>query len=231
MTGVQTCALPILIVAEPLLFITTILTPIVWFLEKITSKFTIKRTIVSEDEIKVLSHLGHLEGSIEKDEKDLIQKVFKLNDILTKDIMTPRTVITAFEENKSLGELENEIYKAQHSRIPIYDETKDDITGICFRRELLIAMAKDEIHRKISEFSHEVITVSEKSKADYLLTLFLRKKAHLAIVKDSFGATLGVVTLEDAMEQLVGEIVDESDEAVDMREEARKISDMENLSG
>jgi len=213
-----------LFVAGPLLVVTKVFTPLAWILEKITSRFTIKKTIVSEEEIKILSHLGHIEGSIEKDEKEMIQNVFKLNDIIAKEIMTPRTVMTAFEESETLGELKDEIYKAQHSRIPIYNETKDDIIGICLRRELLIAMAKDKMNCKVSEFVRKVPEVSDRSKADYLLTLFLRKKAHIAIVKDSFGATRGVITLEDVLEQLVGEIVDESDRSVDMLEEAKRIS-------
>jgi len=113
-----------LAIAGPLLVVTKVFTPLAWIIEKATSKFTLKKTIVSEEEIKILSHLGHIEGSIEKDEKEMIQNVFKLNDIIAKEIMTPRTVMTAFEENETLGELKDEIYKAQHSRIPIYNETK-----------------------------------------------------------------------------------------------------------
>ena len=170
-----------------------------------TTPFTKKSKMVSEEEIRILSHLGHLEGSIEKDEQEMIQKVFRLNDLSAKDIMTPRTVIEAFEADKTLRELENEIYSVSHSRLPVFNEDLDDIVGICHQRNLLIALGKDQKDKKISEFMEELKSVSEKMKADELLPFFQNRRCHLAIVKDEFGGTSGVVTLEDVLEQLVGD--------------------------
>lgn len=212
-----------LFVAAPLLASTKIFLPVIWIIEKMTTPFTKKSKMVSEEEIRILSHLGHLEGSIEKDEQEMIQKVFRLNDLSAKDIMTPRTVIEAFEADKTLKELENEIYSVSHSRLPVFSEDLDDIAGICHQRTLLIALGKDQKDRKISEFTEETKSVSEKMKADELLPFFQNRRCHLAIVKDEFGGTSGVVTLEDVLEQLVGEIIDETDEEIDMRIKARNL--------
>ena len=208
--------------ARPLLFLIKVLKPFIWLIEKATKPFTKKQKIVSEEEIRILSHLGHLEGVIEEDEKEMIHKVFQLNDLSAKDIMTPRTVIIALDGDKTLGEVEEQIYSLSHSRLPIYHDNLDKITGVCHQRDLLTALARDEKGRRISEFRHEVMFVPENMKADKLLPLFQKQRYHLAIVTDEFGGTAGLVTLEDVLEQLVGEIVDEKDKEIDTREKARR---------
>ena len=210
-----------LAIAKPLLLLTKILSPVVWIFEKITDPFTKKKRIASEAELRALVYLSHQEGSIEEDEKELIQKVFLLNDVTAKNIMTPRTVLEALDGNKMLEELEEEIYSLSHSRLPIYSKNLDNIMGICHQRDLLIALSKDEKQRKISEFRQKVETVHQSMKGDKLLPFFQRRRNHLVIVENEFGKTAGVVTLEDVLEELVGEIVDETDKYVDMRKKAQ----------
>lgn len=209
--------------AKPLIFLTRLFSPFIWLIEKVTSRFTKKSKIVSEEEIRILSHLGHLEGSIEEDEKEMIHKVFLLNDLTAKDIMTPRTVMTSMEGEMTLAEAENQIYSLNHSRAPIYHKNLDNIIGVCHARDLLIALGRDEKNRKISELRKEVLFVPETLKADKLLPLFQKQRCHLAIVIDEFGGTSGLVTLEDVLEQLVGEIVDEKDKEIDKRLEAKRL--------
>jgi len=211
-----------LFAAGPLLASTKIFLPFIWLTEKLTSPFAKKNKIVSEEEIRILSHLGHLEGSIEKDEKEMIQKVFRLNDLTAEDIMTPRTVVEALEYDKTLDEAEDEIYALNHSRLPVYRGDLG-IVGIVHQRNLLIAIGRDQGKKKISDFQEPPVYVSEKMKADELLPFFQKRRCHLAIVRDEFGGTSGVVTLEDVLEQLVGEIVDETDEETDMRIKAKQI--------
>jgi len=206
-----------LAVAPFILFLTKVFSPIIWLLEKLTNPFIKKGKVVSEEEIHMLSEIGHQEGSIEKDERDIIQKVFMLNDLTARDIMTPRTVISAFQKDARIGEIRDEIYQLNNSRIPVYDESIDDIIGVCYRKQLLIALARDEDEKKIEEFTQEVLFVSEDMRVDDLLQLFLTKREQIAVVKDEFGGTSGLVTLEDVLEQLVGEIVDEDDEVMDTR--------------
>lgn len=209
-------------IAPVLVFMITLLGPIVWLLEKITKRFIRVKKIVSEEELQMLSELGHLEGSIEEDERDIIQKVFTLNDMTAYDIMTPRTVVTGFQKDVIIGDAAKEVYDLNNSRLPIYNESMDDIIGLCYRKHLLIALAKDEDSRTIESFKHDVLYVSEDIRVDDLLQLFLVRREQIAVVKDEFEGTSGIVTMEDVLEQLVGEIVDEDDEVVDTRVQAQQ---------
>lgn len=211
-----------LIFATPLLFTTRILFPFIWTIERLTNRFIKPKNIVSEEEIQMMSRLGSLEGSIEDDEKEMIENVFTLNDTTASDIMTPRTVITSFEDNKSLADIKEDIFDDAFSRIPIFNENLDNILGIVHKDEILIALAKDQENRMITDFVKEAPFVSGDMKLDDLLRLFQKKRIHMAIVKNEFGGTSGVVTLEDVLEELVGEIIDETDDVVDTRAKARK---------
>ena len=211
--------------AQPLMYAVTVLLPFIWVLEQITKKFTTDRVLVSEDDLQVLSQLGHSDGTIEADEKEMIERVFTLNDLEARDIMTPRTVVVSLQKDSVLEDIKDELYSMVNSRIPVYDEDMDDTVGICSRTELLISLAKGESGRKVSEFVYEALYVPEDIKIDHLLPLFQKERTHLAIVEDEFGGVAGIVSLEDAVEQLVGEIVDETDHVIDTREEARKLSE------
>lgn len=206
-----------LTIAPALVFSIKILSPLVWVFEQLTKRFITKKKIVSEEELQMLSELGHLEGSIEEDERDLIEKVFTLNDMTARDIMTPRTVISGFQKDSVIDDIRNEIYELNNSRIPVYDDSMDHITGLCYRKHLLIALAKDQDSRTVKSFAQDVLYVHDDMRVDDLLQLFLTRREQLAIVKDEFEGTSGLVTLEDVLEQLVGEIVDEDDEVVDTR--------------
>jgi CBS domain containing-hemolysin-like protein len=207
--------------AAPVLFLTKVFYPFVWLIEKVTSPFAVERAFVSEDELKILSDLSHREGNIENDEREMIENVFKLNDLTARDIMTPRTVMIAFQKEDVLKEIKEEIFALRNSRLPVYDVDIDDVIGLCHGNDLLRAIARGEESRTVAEFTKPVLYVSEKMRVDVLLTYFQKKRAHLAVVKDEFDGTSGLVTLEDVLEQLVGEIMDETDEHVDTREQAR----------
>lgn len=218
-----------LLVSRPLVIWIRVLAPVVWLLEKLTQRFSIARKMVSEEELHMLSELGHLEGSIEEDERDIIQKVFTLNDITARDIMTPRTVTSGLQKDSIIGEIRNEIYELKNSRIPVYDKTIDNVIGLSYRKSLLIALAKDEDSRSVESFMQDVLYVSEDMRVDDLLQLFLERREQLAIVKDEFEGTSGLVTLEDVLEQLVGEIVDEDDEIINARIKAKREADASDL--
>ncbi len=212
--------------AKPLFYLTKIFSPFIWLILTATNSLPKKKKSISEEEIRSLSNIGYLEGVIEKDEKEMIQRVFLLNDLKAKDIMTPRTIMTSFQADKKLKDLEENIYSLSHSRIPIYRRNMDDIIGISHQRDLLIACSKGEKNRKISEFaSNEAIFVSEETKIDNLIPIFREQRCHLAVVVDQFGGTSGVVTLEDVLEQIIGEVVDETDKTVNLRKKALKKKD------
>ena len=221
-------ALPIsLFLAKPLFYATKAFSPLVSLIDLFTRPLPIRKKTISEEEIRTLSDIGFSEGVIEKDEKEMINRVFLLNDLTAKDVMTPRTVITAFEAGKKLKDLKEELYSLNHSRIPVYKDNLDTIIGICHQRELLISLSKDneEKEKPIESFANrEVTTVSENQKIDELIPVFQKQRCHLAVVTDDFGGTSGVITLEDVLEQIIGEVVDETDEIVDLRKKAKEKS-------
>jgi len=150
----------------------------------------------------------------------------RLKKVKTKDIMTPFSVMETASESLTLEEYFENTDQFTFSRIPIYDESIDDIKGIIIRSQLLMAASRDEWDVKISELSKDVLTISTNSSVDATLDLFLTNKQQIAIVADEFGGTSGIVTMEDVLETLLGEeIVDELDEVEDMRELARDQAD------
>ena len=219
----DTYASPISIfLAKPLFLATKVFTPLIILIELFTRSLPKRKKTVSEEEIRTLSNIGFLEGVIEEDEKEMIHRVFLLNDLRVKDVMTPRTVVTAFEADKKLKELEKEIYSLTHSRIPIYKDNLDNIIGVCHQRDLLISFAKDEKEELVANFStKEAIKVHENQKIDELIPVFRKTRCHLAIVVDDFDGTAGVITLEDVLEQIIGSVIDETDETDNLREKAR----------
>lgn len=181
------------------------------------------QTQLSEDEITVLSRLSHRDGNILEMEDRLIRHVFQLDDIMAREIMTPRTVVFALRAGDTLESARSELFTASVSRIPIFGEDMDDIIGLAHIRDLLAALAKGKGDRELREFASEVSYVPDTAKLNVLLGDFLKNREHLSIVVDEHGGMAGVITLEDILEQLVGEIVDEHDRDVDLRVRARML--------
>jgi len=204
-----------------ILVLTMIFTPLVIVIEFLTKGFVQKNQVVSEDELKMLSRIGEAEGSIAHSEQELIQRVFTLNDLRAKDIMTPRTVVEGLPMNATVREVAVVVLHKPYSRYPVYDTTLDKVVGVCQTKDLLTALAEDNDNEVVSHFMTAPLFVSETKRVDALMGLFLSSRGHLAIVQDEFGSTTGIVTFEDVLEQLVGEIVDETDEVVDLRTLAR----------
>jgi CBS domain containing-hemolysin-like protein len=194
-----------------------VLTPITWIIEKGTSHFTRDRKkIVSEEELKILSEIGRIEGSIERDEEELIRRAFTLNDMVARDIMTPWNVVDTLQGSKTVGEVASDITHKPYSRYPVMGASPD-VVGSVQTKDLLIALWRDGENELVSHFMQAPLFVKDTKRVDDLLALFLAGKRHLAVVQTGPATFVGVVTLEDVIEQLVGEIVDESDEVVDLR--------------
>ena len=213
-----------LVVAIPVKFLTVIFTPLVWILELITSPLTKVNTIptTNEAEIKFLTNIGYQEGVIEDDEAEMIQRVFQLNDLTAADLMTPRIIITYLKGDLTLAECQTEIVKSQHTRILVIDDAIDNVTGLVLKDQLLTTMINGDNQQKIADLVRQVRFVPESIRADKLLKVFQETREHLAVVLDEYGGVAGVVTLEDVLEVLTGEIVDETDRSVDLQEIARK---------
>ena len=213
-----------LFIAIPIKLLTIVFTPLIWLVEHVTAPFIQGKNIPTTDEaeIKFLTNIGFQEGVIEDDEAEMIQRVFQLNDINASDLMTPRIIITYLKGNQTLDECKQDIIKSQHTRILVIDETIDNVTGLVLKEELLTAMIEGEGDRQIDNLKRPVHFVPETNRADKLLKVFQDNREHLAVVLDEYGGVAGVVTLEDVLEVLTGEIVDETDRNVDLQEIARK---------
>lgn len=213
-----------LFIAIPIKFLTVIFTPLVWLVEHVTAPFVQGQKIPTTDEaeIKFLTNLGFQEGVIEDDEAEMIQRVFQLNDLNASDLMTPRIIITYLKGDLTLNECQEDIIKSQHTRILVIEDTVDNVTGLVLKDELLTAMIEGKGDRQINNLQRPVHFVPETNRADKLLKVFQENREHLAVVLDEYGGVAGVVTLEDVLEVLTGEIVDETDRNVDLQEIARK---------
>ncbi len=178
--------------------------------------------IVTEEEIKMMIDQGEENGTIEEDEKEYINNVFEFNDITASEIMTHRTDIFAVDINTSAGELLEEIIKddCKHSRIPVYDETIDEIKGILYVKDLIKNINKKTF--KIKSIMKEAYFVSQNKLINELFKEMQKNKVQIAIVVDEYGGTAGLVTMEDILEEIVGDIFDEYDE---IEEEYEKIDD------
>ena len=175
--------------------------------------------LVTREDLVALADLGEEEGALEEDEETVIHNLLRLKDITVKEIMTPRVVMTAFESKTTIKEVMDANNILRFSRIPIYTEDADDIEGYVLRSEILTAASKDEFEVILSEIKKPLVSISVTSNVDSALDKFLQNKEQIALVKDEFGGTAGIVTMEDVVETLLGEeIVDELDEVEDMRE-------------
>ena len=206
-------------------FLIKVLYPLVWismFLTNAISKGKIKESTFSRDEIMAAVTMGEKEGSILSKESALIENLFKLKNIKTKDIMTPRSVVFALKSDITVEEAIEEDKMYIHSRIPIFTDTIDDVIGIVFNQNILEQSVEEKDQTILLDITVPVHKISENVPVSSLIDQFINRKTHLFIVQDNYGQTSGVVTLEDAIETLLGvEIVDEMDEVEDMQAFAR----------
>lgn len=171
--------------------------------------------IVTEEEIRMMVDAGEEKGAIEEEEKEMINNVFEFNDISVSAIMTPRNDIFALDLNITVSELFDELENDRtYSRIPVYDEDPDDIKGILYVKDVL-NKPKDT---KISDLIREPFYVPETMKINELFNELKLQKIQIAIVVDEYGGTAGLVTMEDVLEEIVGDIFDEYDEIENLYE-------------
>ena len=177
---------------------------------------------VTEEEIKMMIDQGKEKGTIEEGEKELLNNVFEFNDITVSEIMTHRKDIFAVDKNMSQEELLDEISQEEYrySRIPVYDETIDEIEGIIYVKDILKNIKKKTF--KIKNIMKEAYFVPQNKTIDELFREMQKNKIQMAIVLDEYGGTSGLITMEDILEELVGDIYDEYDE---IEEEYQKIDD------
>ncbi len=213
-----------LLAARPVQGITYLLKIVVLIVEILTSPLTKGQTAPTTDEaeIKLLARIGQQEGIIEDNESAMIERVFHLNDVTAGNLMTPRVAVTHLAGALTLGEAKTQIIQSPHSRILVTGQSIDEVLGVVLRNELLTALIEQKEIETIADFKREVQFVPEAMCADDLLPVFQESRQHLAAVFDEFGGLAGVITLEDVLETLTGQIVDETDKIGNIREATRK---------
>jgi putative hemolysin len=167
--------------------------------------------LLTEDEVKGMLKLSGEQGEIKQQEQEMIQNIFKLDDTVAEQIMTPRPKVFALEKNSKLGDVLDLILEKGYSRIPIYENELDSIEGVVYVKDLLGA----DLSKKLSDFMRTAFFVLESKKIDSLLYDFKQKQSHLAIVVNEHGTVVGVISIEDLLEEIVGEIYDETDDPLE----------------
>jgi CBS domain containing-hemolysin-like protein len=216
--GERFCDSVALATAPLLTWITRFLVPFIWLIEKITRPLAGKgmRSIAGEDEIRILATLGNQAGHISGQENELIRRVFHLNDVTAREIMTHRLKLSTLPAERPLAELTPEqVYRLPSRILVVQEGDLDKINGVVYQRDLLRALAEGKTQLTVDDLKHPVPFVYEASPAHQLLRQFQRHRQHLFVVVDEYGGTSGVVTLEDVLEELVGEIHDETDPVVE----------------
>ena len=203
-------------------FLMVIAFPFVWLSNTLSKSISSKEDKVSREEIAAMAEMGEDEGSIDEQESDIIENLVRLKEIQIEDILTPRSVIYAFEDTQTVGNIMDSTEDIIFSRIPVFNDNIDNIIGMVYKDNLLETMADDYFEKTMSELIEPVEQVYEKESVETVLNKFIKNRSHMFIVKDEFGGTTGIVTLEDCIETLLGvEIMDESDEVADMRKLAK----------
>lgn len=206
-------------------FLMFVLAPFVWISKWITHliKRDGEKSVLSRADVAAIADAGLKSGAIDKEEKSFIQNLLQLETRKVKDIMTPRSVVLTFDENQTLGEIYEENNPFQFSRIPVFNETPDNVTGFILKDGILENIAEDKHSRKTVEIRRKVLFVEDSITVAQLLDMLILKKQHLAMVADQYGTIVGLVTMEDVIETLFGlEIMDESDKVADLQELARE---------
>jgi len=161
---------------------------------------------LTEDEIKSLVDIGHREGIVEADEKEMIYGVFDFKGQAAKDVMTPKPNMNILDFDMSQNEILTYVKEAKHSRLPVYRNNMDNIIGVVYAKDILLDSSKS-----LKDIMREAYFIPESQKIDKLLSDLQKRSIQMAIVSDEYGAVTGLITMEDMLEEIVGEIVDEYD--------------------
>ena len=202
-------------IAPIILFLSRILSPVIWVVERVSPSLGVGRDTaepaVTEEEIKEWIDVGKEEGTIEQDEKEMLYSVLEFGDTTAREIMTPRVDVILMEDTTGIGEAIRIFNETGFSRIPIYHDQIDNITGVLNVKDVFSAMVSKRKDISIKEIMYDPTFVPETKKIDDLLKELQVHRVQIAIVIDEYSSFVGIVTVEDILEELVGEIRDEYD--------------------
>ncbi|WP_292425151.1 hemolysin family protein [Methanoregula sp.] len=202
-------------VAPIILFLSRIVSPIIWIVDRVSPSLGVGRDAaepaVTEEEIKEWIDVGKEEGTIEQDEKEMLYSVLEFGDTTAREIMTPRVDVILMEDTSGIGEAIRIFNETGFSRIPVYHDQIDNITGVLNVKDVFSAMVSKRKDLSIKEIMYDPTFVPETKKIDDLLKELQVHRVQIAIVIDEYSSFVGIVTVEDILEELVGEIMDEYD--------------------
>lgn len=218
----RSLAIPASVIINAMIFISF---PLVWILEHMQRLISSHSTqvSVSREDISAMVSVATEEDVIEKDEKTMIQNLLKLDEVTAHEVMTPSTVVEMAEGQMTIREFYDSA-DLTHSRILVYDDENDDyVVGYALRQDVLEKMAEDKFSTTVREITRPILSFPEDEPLGNIWEKLLAKKEHISVIIDEYGTFRGIVTLEDVIETMLGqEIVDETDEVVDMQEYAKE---------
>lgn len=203
--------------------VTIIITPISFILTKITNPLLkllgadidTDQPFITEDELKTIVSVSHKEGILEGEERDMIYNVFEFGDSKARDVMIPRTEMIAIDVESSYEEVINIVTREQYSRIPVYEDTTDNIVGILYVKDLLFLEIDKDLKFELKKYIRKPSFTYEYKPTSELFNEMRAARTHMVIVLDEYGGTEGIVTIEDLIEEIVGEIEDEYDKEIE----------------
>lgn len=202
-----------------------ILYPVVWGTQGLSRLFIPRKreAVISRSELEVLAQIGVKEGTLEEKEHLIFKNLLYLNRVKVSDIMTPRTVVFMLQEDMTVREVFANHRILAYSRIPVYNESMDDITGFVLRHQILSAAVEGKEQLELHQFARSIHPVPDIINVARLLEEFIKRQEHIFLVINEYGGTEGIITLEDAIESLLGvEITDETDIVADLRALAKQ---------
>ena len=206
-----------------LVWLTRLMSPVVWFIEIFSKNHHIEAAF-SRDELKVMAELGTRQGDLKENESRILENLLQLRDISVREVMTPRVVVFALNEDTSVQYYLDHHDSSPFSRIPIFSENRDDIRGFVLKHDILLAAAQDKYSLKLKDLNRPIAAIPQITKLTDTFQHLVANRHHVAIVLDEYGGMSGLVTMEDVVETLLGhEIVDEADTREDMQEFARNL--------
>jgi CBS domain containing-hemolysin-like protein len=203
-------------VSRPILYFSKAIYPVLWISDHIKQQFAFRpgvtEQVVTEEEIKEWIDVGEEEGTIEEQEREMLYSVLRFGDTTVREVMTPRVDAIMIGDTSTLENALSIFNETGFSRIPVYHEQIDNVIGLLNVKDIFAAAFRQQMDVTIKELMYEPCFVPESKKIDELLKELQVKKQHMAVVLDEYGSFAGIVTVEDMLEELVGEIMDEFDE-------------------
>ena len=211
--------------AKVMNFLVYLLLPVVWVIDKLHDSISNEEpdTAISREEVSAMANMGEEEGVLDNSENKVIQNIIKLDDIKAYEVMTPRVVANIAPESMTLKQFYRQEELSHNSRIPVYADSPESITGYIMRNDVLENLAEDKFDMRLKGIKRKIAAFHEETSVSDVWESLLRTKDQIALIIDDYGCFQGIITLEDIIETILGmEIIDENDTVTDMQQYAKE---------